>query len=100
MKGISLNCFVHFEIISHSNDYYENGKKFKVIEINKNNFVIEGQLYNLENEKVNWTLAKDDVTPQDIFRMTNEGPNEKGLLQNIVFKIVIWFIKSFKKSIL
>jgi DNA polymerase elongation subunit (family B) len=80
MKGISLNCFVHFEIISHSNDYYENGKKFKVIEINENNFVIEGQIYNLENQKVNWTLAKDDVTPQDIFRMTNEGPNEKGII--------------------
>ena len=80
MKGISLNCFVHFEIISHSNDYYENGKKFKVIEINKDNFVIEGQIYNLENQKVNWTLAKDDVTPQDIFRMTNEGPNEKGII--------------------
>ena len=80
MKGISLNCFVHFEIISHSNDYYENGKKFKVIDINDNNFIIEGQLYNLENKKVNWTLAKDDVTPQDIFRMTNEGPNEKGII--------------------
>ncbi len=80
MKGISLNCFVHFEIISHSNDYYENGKKFKVIEINKDNFIIEGQLYDLEKQKVNWTLAKDDVTPQDIFRMTNEGPDEKGII--------------------
>ena len=29
------------------------------------------------NKKVRWGLAKDDVTPQDIFRMTNEGPNER-----------------------
>ena len=25
-------------------------------------------------------LAKDDVTPQDIFRLTKEGPNEKGII--------------------
>ena len=33
-------------------------------------------------------MAKDDVTPQDIFRLTKEGPNEKLLLRNIVFRIV------------
>ena len=35
IKGITLNCFVHFEIINHSNDLYEQGKKFKVIQIEK-----------------------------------------------------------------
>ena len=81
MKGITLNCFVHFEIINHSNDLYENGKKFKVIEIEDDGFIIEGHLSNdLENETIQWGLAKDDVTPQDIFRMTNEGPNEKGII--------------------
>ena len=80
MKGITMNCFVHFEIINHSNDYYENGKKFKVIEINKDGFVINGHLHGIEKEKVQWGLAKDDVTPQDIFRMTNEGPHEKGII--------------------
>jgi hypothetical protein len=29
---------------------------------------------------VKWGLAKDDVTPQDIFRMTNEGPNERAII--------------------
>lgn len=81
MKGITLNCFVHFEIINHSNDLYENGKKFKVIEIEDDGFIIEGHLSDdLENETIQWGLAKDDVTPQDIFRMTNEGPNEKGII--------------------
>ena len=32
------------------------------------------------NKKVKWGLAKDDVTPQDIFRMTNEGPDERALI--------------------
>ena len=80
IKGITLNCFVHFEIINHSNEYYENGKKFKVIEINETGFVIDGILENVENEKMQWGLAKDDVTPQDIFRMSNEGPAEKGVI--------------------
>jgi len=29
---------------------------------------------------VKWGLAKDDVTPQDIFRMTNEGPKERAVI--------------------
>ena len=32
------------------------------------------------NKKVKWGLAKDDVTPQDIFRMTNEGPAERAII--------------------
>ena len=80
IKGITLHCYVHFEIINHSNDLYENGKKFKVIEITKYGFIINGVLENIENEKIKWGLAKDDVTPQDIFRMTNEGPYEKGII--------------------
>jgi DNA polymerase delta subunit 1 len=31
-------------------------------------------------KNVRWGLAKDDVTPQDIFRMTNEGPNERAII--------------------
>ena len=80
IKGITLNCYVHFEIINHSNDLYENGKKFKVIEIEDDGFIIEGHLNDVEHETMQWGLAKDDVTPQDIFRMTNEGPNEKGII--------------------
>ena len=81
IKGITLNCFVHFEIINHSNDLYEQGKKFKVIQIEKNGFIIEGHLSEeLKNETIQWGLAKDDVTPQDIFRMTNEGSHEKGII--------------------
>ena len=80
LKGITINSFVHFEIIHHSNDLYENGKKFKVIEFYDKGFIIEGQLFNIENKKIQWGLAKDDVTPQDIFRMTNEGPDQKGII--------------------
>ena len=31
-------------------------------------------------KQVKWGLAKYDVTPQDIFRMSNEGPNERAII--------------------
>ena len=81
IKGITLNCFVHFEINNHSSESYNNGEKFKVIGLTKNGFTIKGVLSeNLKEENIQWGLAKDDVTPQDIFRMTNEGPDEKGVI--------------------
>lgn len=79
-KGISINCYIHFEILNHSNELYQNGKKFKVLTLGEKGFVMEGYLEGLENQTIQWGLAKDDVTPQDIFRMTNEGPNEKGII--------------------
>ena len=80
IKGISANSYVHFEILNHSNELYQNGKKFKVLTLGEKGFVIEGLLEGVENQTIQWGLAKDDVTPQDIFRMTNEGPNEKGII--------------------
>ena len=53
-------------------------RNLKSLYINDNGFIMEGNLENIENQTIQWGLAKDDVTPQDIFRMTNEGPNEKG----------------------
>ena len=79
-KGISINCYIHFEILNHSNELYQNGKKFKVLTLGENGFVMEGQLEDVENQTIQWGLAKDDVTPHDIFRMTNEGPDEKGII--------------------
>lgn len=81
IKGITPNCFVHFEITNHSNELYKNGDKFKVVSITENGFILEGILDdNLKECNIRWGLAKDDVTPQDIFRMSNEGPNEKGII--------------------
>ena len=43
-------------------------------------FKIKGKL-NLNKQKIiRWCLAKDDVTPQDIFRLTNEGPAERAII--------------------
>ena len=34
----------------------------------------------LSEHKIRWCLTKDDVTPQDIFRLTNEGPSERAIV--------------------
>lgn len=81
LTGLGLENYIHFELQNHSIDLYKNNAKFKVIEVNKDEkwFCIEG-LENPTAQKVKWGLAKDDVSPKDIFRLTNEGPKERSLI--------------------
>jgi DNA polymerase elongation subunit (family B) len=81
MTGLQEESFIHFEEINHSSDYYKDGQKFKVTKVCKD----EGWFEILGTEKpyakkVKWGLAKDDVTPKDIFRMTNEGPASRAII--------------------
>ena len=81
MTGLHVDSFIHFEEINHSSDYYKGGNKFRVTKINKEEkwFEIEGH-ENPQAKTVKWGLAKDDVTPKDIFRMTNEGPTARAVI--------------------
>jgi len=82
LQGLEQDCFVSFDEEAHSVDAYKDGAKFQVIKIDekKGTFWINGHESPDMNKKVKWGMAKDDVTPQDIFRMTNEGPNERYLI--------------------
>jgi DNA polymerase elongation subunit (family B) len=73
MTGLLEESYIHFEEIGYSVDYYENGSKYKVTSVDKstNTFQIEGIVKPDFTKKVRWCLAKDDVTPKDIFRLTN-----------------------------
>jgi DNA polymerase elongation subunit (family B) len=81
MTGLQVDSFIHFEEINHSSDYYKNGDKFRVTQVNKLEgwFEIEGH-ENPQAKAVKWGLAKDDVSPKDIFRMTNEGPSARAII--------------------
>ena len=81
MTGLQVDSFIHFEEINHSSDYYKGGDKFRVTQVNKLEgwFEIEGH-ENPQAKAVKWGLAKDDVTPKDIFRMTNEGPTARAVI--------------------
>ena len=82
MTGLFVGSFVHFEESSHSVDYYKDGAKFEIIDIDYENktFSIHGHEELDMNKSVKWGLAKDDVTPQDIFRLTKGSDSDRGII--------------------
>ena len=87
LLGLEVGNFVKFEQTNHSTDLYKEGQKFRVIAIpppgeggGGGGFIVEGSATPDMRMMVRWGLAKDDVSPQDIFRMTNEGPKERAVI--------------------
>lgn len=79
LTGLEVGSFVTFDEEAHSTDAYKGGKKFAVVDLGAGDgtFWIDGIESPDMTKRVRWGLAKDDVSPQDIFRMTNEGPAER-----------------------
>ena len=74
LTGIAEGSYVKFEELGFSNSAYKKGKKFEILQLNndESSFVIDSaEELNLDNFKYNWGLAKDDVTPQEIFSLAN-----------------------------
>jgi DNA polymerase elongation subunit (family B) len=74
LTGISVGSFIKFDELGFSSNLYKKGKKFEISEINneEHSFVINSvEELDLANYKYNWGLAKDDVSPQEIFSLAN-----------------------------
>jgi DNA polymerase elongation subunit (family B) len=83
MTGLLVGSYVHFEEIGHSVDYYADGAKFIVKNVDKisGTFIVDGHINpDMSSKKVRWCLAKDDVTPKDIFRMTNGTADDRAVI--------------------
>jgi DNA polymerase elongation subunit (family B) len=82
MIGLFEGSYVHIEEIGYSVDYYENGSKYKVTNVDKstNTFEIDTIIKPDFTKKVRWCLAKDDVTPKDIFRLTNGSSDDRAII--------------------
>ncbi len=82
LTGLLAGSYIHIEEIGHSIDYYEDGAKYLVKEVNKTDgtFIIDTIIRPDFNKKVRWCLAKDDVTPKDIFRMTNGTADDRAVI--------------------
>lgn len=82
LKGLEERAYVSFEEEAHSVDSYKEGQKFEVFDVDpaEGSFWVGSHETPDMSKKVRWGLAKDDVTPQDIFRMTNEGPAERAVI--------------------
>jgi len=82
LMGLTRGNYVRFEEIGHSTESYAGVKKYIVTDIDdkRGEFKINGKFNLNHNKRMRWCLAKDDVTPQDIFRLTNEGSAERAII--------------------
>ena len=97
LTGLHVNDYIHIEITGFTADYYADGKKFKVIDIIKNKEVVETikgnevkNKYNViiieghhdfdKTKSIKWGTAKDDVSPQDIFRLANGSSADRAIV--------------------
>jgi DNA polymerase elongation subunit (family B) len=88
LMGLQRENYVCFELIGHSVDSYENGRKFKVLQLDekKGTFIIEGNINPPTNRKLRWGLGKDDVTPQDIFEMSKGSSTDRAVIAKYCFQ--------------
>ena len=89
LAGLNVDDFIHIEITGFSADYYNNGQKFKVMNIERgvedkyNVITIKGHHAIKEaagDKYVKWGMAKDDVTPQDIFRLSKGSAGDRAIV--------------------
>jgi len=83
MTGLLVGSYVHFEEIGHSVDYYADGAKYAVtyVDKSKGKFIIDAVVNpDIINKKVRWCLAKDDVTPKEIFKKTNGTADDRAVI--------------------
>lgn len=83
--GLYLNQFI--TITYHDGaieDKYADGTKYKIVGLGDNFIVAEGEVDQSEfmkaGYKVYWCSAKDDVGPNDIFRMFEGTPEERAII--------------------
>jgi DNA polymerase elongation subunit (family B) len=89
LMGLNVDDFIHIEMSSFTTDYYNDGEKFVVREIEKN-IEKDGKKFNVivikghhtldKTKKLKWGMAKDDLTPQDIFKLSNGSPKDKAIV--------------------
>lgn len=80
LTGLNVGSFVNFEEIAHSSDMYQDGQKFHVSQVGDGWFVVDAIVSPNMACIVKWGLAKDDVTPQDIFAMANGTLRERATI--------------------
>ena len=98
LAGLNVGDFIHIKINGFSSDYYNDGQKFKVSAIDygievaeeykgkmqtvKYNIITIDGVHNIEcaSGSVEWAMTKDDVTPQDIFRLSKGSSTDRAIV--------------------
>jgi DNA polymerase elongation subunit (family B) len=63
---------------------YLDSKKFKIVELKKNQITIEGEIDGTEfmnkGYKVMWAQAKDDISPQELFELQEKTDKDRAII--------------------
>ena len=86
LTGLDVGDYIVIEEIGHTTNMYNNGQKFIIKHKFDDRFELEGNITPDTTKSLRWSLGKDDVTPQDIFRMTNQGPAERAVVAKYCIK--------------
>ena len=86
LTGLHVGDYIHIEIVTFTSDYFLDGKKFHVLNLGtegKDKYIeIAGHYPELDPKKMSlkWCVSKDDVTPQDIFRLSNGSAADRAIV--------------------
>lgn len=98
LTGLQKGDFIHIELTGFTSDYYQGGKKFRVLDIEKDRTItsvkkgetvsskfnviyIQGTYHiDSEGKGLKWGMSKDDVTPQDIFRLSRGTAADRAIV--------------------
>ena len=84
-RGLRAGNYVKFDIVGNTTDPYREGAKFTVLFVRPNYFEIQvtGLFDDLDaktRKTLEWTFTKDDVHPQDIFRMQKGSAEDRATI--------------------
>jgi DNA polymerase elongation subunit (family B) len=96
VTGLNVGDFIHLEICGFTSDYFMDGRKFPVIGMEKRTVeeVVKGKATEvtysiikiaghdlpMDTKSIKWGMAKDDVSPQDIFRLSNGSAEDRAIV--------------------
>lgn len=82
LMGLKVGSYVAFDETGHTTDAYDDGRKFIVVEMcpDERAFICDGVIRPDMKKEVKWCLAKDDVTPKDIFEMTKGSDADRAII--------------------
>lgn len=97
-RGLNIgNYIVFIEQDGYLENKYMDGKKFEIMDIVEGELVIDDRLNMRENKKFIWCLGKDDVSPQDIFRLQKGDSRDRYIIAKYCMMDVILCIELLLK---
>ena len=81
-RGLFVGNLVRFDIMTNTTNPYRDGELFKVVEVTPKSFKLQTETEVLTDASgnVEWSFAKDDVGPKDIFASHHGSPDQRALI--------------------